>query len=67
MAKLLQYPLNLFLQPKTKQNEKINTDYIDEIRMATTVATNALLERKGVKFCLLLTKGFKVIFFKLFY
>jgi 5-oxoprolinase (ATP-hydrolysing) len=29
-----------------------------EIRMGTTVATNALLERKGVATCLLITRGF---------
>jgi 5-oxoprolinase (ATP-hydrolysing) len=27
--------------------------------MGTTVATNALLESKGTKFCLIITKGFK--------
>ncbi len=32
---------------------------IDTIRMGTTVATNALLERKGTKFALVTTKGFK--------
>lgn len=29
------------------------------MRMGTTVATNALLERKGVKTALLVTKGFR--------
>jgi N-methylhydantoinase A/oxoprolinase/acetone carboxylase beta subunit len=32
------------------------------VRMATTVATNALLERKGDPFALLVTRGFKVRF-----
>lgn len=32
---------------------------IDYIRLSTTVATNALLERKGKKHALLITKGFK--------
>ncbi len=32
---------------------------IDTIRMGTTVATNALLERKGVKFALMISKGFR--------
>ncbi|KAI5302577.1 hypothetical protein KEM56_000551 [Ascosphaera pollenicola] len=32
---------------------------IESIRMGTTVATNALLERKGAKSALLITKGFK--------
>ena len=31
----------------------------DYIRLSTTVATNALLERKGHKHALLITKGFK--------
>lgn len=33
--------------------------YLDYIRLSTTVATNALLERKGHKHALLITKGFK--------
>ena len=32
---------------------------IDYIRLSTTVATNALLERKGKKHALIITKGFK--------
>ncbi|KAI5286533.1 hypothetical protein KEM52_001961, partial [Ascosphaera acerosa] len=32
---------------------------IESIRMGTTVATNALLERKGARSALLITKGFK--------
>ena len=32
---------------------------IDWIRMGTTVATNALLERKGEKMALVITSGFK--------
>ena len=31
---------------------------IESVRMGTTVATNALLERKGQKNVLLITKGF---------
>jgi 5-oxoprolinase (ATP-hydrolysing) len=34
-------------------------DQIDAIKMGTTLATNALLERKGVPIGLLITKGFK--------
>lgn len=34
-------------------------DSIESIRMGTTVATNALLERKGTKHAFLVTKGFK--------
>ncbi|KAG9841318.1 hydantoinase B/oxoprolinase, partial [Aureobasidium melanogenum] len=33
--------------------------HIESIRMGTTVATNALLERKGARSALLITKGFK--------
>jgi 5-oxoprolinase (ATP-hydrolysing) len=32
---------------------------VDYIRLSTTVATNALLERKGHRHALLITKGFK--------
>ena len=34
---------------------------IESIRMGTTVATNALLERKGTKTCLVITAGFRDI------
>ena len=37
----------------------IPTDAIDTVKMGTTVATNALLERKGDRTLLLITKGFK--------
>ncbi|XP_060681659.1 5-oxoprolinase [Hemiscyllium ocellatum] len=37
----------------------IDTSRIDWIRMGTTVATNALLERKGERVALVITKGFK--------
>jgi len=40
-------------------NNKIKTESIDWIRMGTTVATNGLLERKGSRTALLITKGFK--------
>ena len=42
-----------------QKNEIINTSCIDFIRMGTTVATNALLERKGAPCALVTTKGFK--------
>ncbi|RWS24841.1 5-oxoprolinase-like protein [Leptotrombidium deliense] len=42
---------------------KINSSYIASIRMGTTVATNALLERKGEPFALLVTHGFKDILY----
>lgn len=41
------------------RSAKIPTDRIDWIRMGTTVATNALLERKGERTALCVTKGFK--------
>lgn len=34
----------------------VPTDQIDSIRMGTTVATNALLERNGARVLLLITK-----------
>ncbi|CAF1096220.1 unnamed protein product [Rotaria sp. Silwood1] len=37
----------------------LNPTDIDWIRMGTTVATNALLERKGERFALLVTNGFR--------
>jgi 5-oxoprolinase (ATP-hydrolysing) len=37
---------------------RLDTSRIASIRMGTTVATNALLERKGERFALLVTKGF---------
>nr|GAT59086.1 predicted protein [Mycena chlorophos] len=37
----------------------LETAKIDYIRLSTTVATNALLERKGHKHALLITRGFK--------
>lgn len=36
---------------------------IDWIRMGTTVATNALLERKGERMALVITKGFKDVLY----
>lgn len=39
--------------------EKISCSQIEWIRMGTTVATNALLERKGERTALLITKGFR--------
>lgn len=44
---------------KTTDNNKIDPQSIEAIKMGTTVATNALLERKGERTLLLITKGFK--------
>lgn len=41
------------------KNKPIPTEEIEVVKMGTTVATNALLERKGDKVVLLITKGFK--------
>ena len=37
----------------------LDSSLIDWIRMGTTVATNALLERKGERVALLITEGFR--------
>ncbi|KQZ81361.1 5-oxoprolinase [Mesorhizobium sp. Root157] len=42
-----------------KAGEPIPSDRIGDIKMGTTVATNALLERKGDRVLLLITKGFR--------
>ncbi|KAB2091294.1 hypothetical protein ES319_A03G181900v1 [Gossypium barbadense] len=44
---------------KIPRTVKIPTDKIEWIRMGTTVATNALLERKGERIALCVTRGFK--------
>lgn len=41
------------------RGEPLDTGIIESIRMGTTVATNALLERKGERCALVTTKGFK--------
>lgn len=41
------------------RDQPVDTSLIGWIRMGTTVATNALLEREGEKTALLVTKGFK--------
>ncbi len=43
------------------QNGLVDSSYISWIRMGTTVATNALLERRGVPTALVTTKGFRDI------
>ena len=39
------------------KDEPVDASYIESIRMGTTVATNALLERKGEPIVLFITKG----------
>lgn len=48
-----------FLERDIPRGEPLDTSHIDSIRMGTTVATNALLERKGERIALVATKGFK--------
>jgi len=40
-------------------DQPIDVSEIEWIRMGTTVATNALLERKGTRMALLITEGFR--------
>ncbi|MEQ9368973.1 MAG: hydantoinase B/oxoprolinase family protein [Coleofasciculus chthonoplastes F3-SA18-01] len=42
-----------------KADAPIPTEQIDAVKMGTTVATNALLERKGDRTVLMITKGFR--------
>ncbi|XP_053322646.1 5-oxoprolinase [Spea bombifrons] len=44
---------------KFPRDQPLDTDRIEWIRMGTTVATNALLERKGERIALLITRGFR--------
>jgi 5-oxoprolinase (ATP-hydrolysing) len=44
---------------KIPRSQKVPTQNLKRIRMATTVATNALLERKGEPSVLIVTKGFR--------
>ncbi|KAF0711776.1 Aste57867_5034 [Aphanomyces stellatus] len=41
------------------RNKPVDTSRLEYIRMGTTVATNALLERNGERTALVITKGFK--------
>ncbi|KAI7998879.1 5-oxoprolinase [Camellia lanceoleosa] len=51
--------LEEFTGEKIPRTSKIPTDKIEWIRMGTTVATNALLERKGERIALCVTRGFR--------
>lgn len=42
-----------------KGNDTLDTKQLEVVKMGTTVATNALLERKGDRTVLVITKGFK--------
>lgn len=51
--------LSKFSGTEIPRGQPLDTSKIESIRMGTTVATNALLERKGDKIALVVTKGFK--------
>lgn len=51
--------MSRFLDREIPRGEPLDTSKIESIRMGTTVATNALLERKGERVALVVTKGFK--------
>ncbi|KAI5124930.1 hypothetical protein M0805_007357 [Coniferiporia weirii] len=51
--------LEIVTNDKIPRGQRLPTSKIDYIRLSTTVATNALLERKGHKHALCITKGFK--------
>ena len=51
--------ISKYQQNEIPRDAKIPTHQIRSIRMGTTVATNALLERKGDRVCLLITKGLR--------
>ncbi|WVQ85372.1 hypothetical protein IAT38_007537 [Cryptococcus sp. DSM 104549] len=51
--------LEWFTGEKIPRDQPIDTSAIEYLRMGTTVATNALLERKGERCALIITKGFK--------
>ncbi|OAX82643.1 hypothetical protein ACJ72_03005 [Emergomyces africanus] len=51
--------LSSFEGREIPRGEPLDTSKIESIRMGTTVATNALLERKGERMALVVTKGFK--------
>jgi 5-oxoprolinase (ATP-hydrolysing) len=51
--------MSKFLNKEIPRGEPLDTSKIKSIRMGTTVATNALLERKGEKIAMVVTKGFK--------
>ena len=51
--------LSKFTGREVPRGEALDTSKIESIRMGTTVATNALLERKGEKIAMIVTEGFK--------
>lgn len=51
--------LELATGQRIPRRQKLDTSKIDYIRLSTTVATNALLERKGARHAFVTTKGFR--------
>jgi 5-oxoprolinase (ATP-hydrolysing) len=51
--------LERFTGATIPRGQPLDTSKIESIRMGTTVATNALLERKGEDIAMVVTKGFK--------
>ncbi|KAM0714245.1 hypothetical protein Q7P37_010032 [Cladosporium fusiforme] len=51
--------LSRFQGKEIPRGQPLDTSKIESIRMGTTVATNALLERKGEDIAMVVTKGFK--------
>lgn len=51
--------LSKFTGQEIPRGEPLDTTKIESIRMGTTVATNALLQRKGEKIAMVVSKGFK--------
>jgi 5-oxoprolinase (ATP-hydrolysing) len=51
--------LSRFTGREIPRREALDTSMIESIRMGTTVATNALLERKGERMAMVVTRGFK--------
>lgn len=51
--------LSRFEDREIPRGEPLDASKIESIRMGTTVATNALLERKGERIAFVVTKGFK--------
>ena len=51
--------LEILTKENIPRDAQLDTSKIHSIRMGTTVATNALLERKGQRTALVITKGFR--------
>ncbi|KAG7755314.1 hypothetical protein KL947_004160 [Ogataea haglerorum] len=53
--------MEIFTGEKIPRGQSLDTSKIESLRLGTTVATNALLERKGERCALVTSKGFKDI------